>query len=118
MNALALPAIETGVAALFVDPAGHYPELVADTWDAARDARLYDGPHPVVAHPPCQLWVNLAHVNYKRYGGGHPGTTVGASPARSTTCGAGAAFLSTRPGRARGRRTGSKSRARRLAGAR
>lgn len=67
------------VSVLFVDPKGLYPELVVDTWDAARDARLYDGPNPVVAHPPCQLWVNLAHVNYKRYGGGHnrPGNDGG-----------------------------------------
>lgn len=67
------------VAVLYVDPTGLYPELVADCWDAERDARLYDGPLPVVAHPPCQLWVNLAHVNYKRYGGGHnrPGNDGG-----------------------------------------
>lgn len=67
------------VSVLFVDPAGPYPELVKDYWDAERDARLYDGPLPVVAHPPCQLWVNLAHVNYKRYGGGHnrPGNDGG-----------------------------------------
>lgn len=72
-------ALNRRVSVLFVDPAGPYPELVADTWDAARDARLYDGPNPVVAHPPCQLWVNLAHVNYKRYGGGHnrPGNDGG-----------------------------------------
>lgn len=78
MNALAL-APDTRVSVLFVDPAGPYPEIVADTWDAARDARNYDGPNPVVAHPPCQLWVNLAHVNYKRYGGGHnrPGNDGG-----------------------------------------
>ena len=67
------------VAVLFVDAKGVYPALVFDWWDKDRDARNYDGPNPVVAHPPCQLWVNLAHVNYKRYGGGHnrPGNDGG-----------------------------------------
>lgn len=83
MNAVAvpvlLPAPDRRVSVLYVDPTGEYPELVADCWDQARDARLYDGPLPVVAHPPCQLWVNLAQVNYKRYGGGHnrPGNDGG-----------------------------------------
>lgn len=67
------------VAVLFVDPTGIYPELVADTWDQARDARQYAGPLPCVCHPPCQLWVNFAHLNFKRYGGEHnrPGNDGG-----------------------------------------
>lgn len=79
VSAAVSTVLETGVSVLFVDPAGIYPELVADTWDEARDARNYDGPHPVVAHPPCQLWVNFAALNYKRYGGGHnrPGNDGG-----------------------------------------
>lgn len=57
------------VAALFIDPAGIYPTLPdVETWGPEQDARLYDGPHPVVAHPPCNLWVNMAAVNWKRYG--------------------------------------------------
>lgn len=49
------------VAALYIDPRGPYPKLPGvDCWDAARDARLYDGLHPVVAHPPCGPWGRLA----------------------------------------------------------
>lgn len=56
------------IAALFVQTGGAYFGLDGvDPWDVARDARTYAGPHPVVAHPPCQLWVNLAAVNWKRY---------------------------------------------------
>lgn len=56
------------VAALFVQRGGIYWDRPGvDAWDEERDARLYDGPHPVVAHPPCQLWVNLAAVNWVRY---------------------------------------------------
>lgn len=61
----------SAIAALFVDSTGVYSTLNVDCWSIERDARRYPGPHPVVAHPPCQLWINLAHVNYKRYGGEH-----------------------------------------------
>lgn len=46
------------IAALYVERGGVYydlPESV-DPWDEQRDARLYDGPWPVVAHPPCARW--------------------------------------------------------------
>lgn len=68
------------VAALFVQPAGCYAGLPnVDSWPEHRDARLYAGPWPVVAHPPCQLWGALAVVNYKRWGGEHnrPGNDAG-----------------------------------------
>lgn len=56
------------IAALFVAIDGPYFGLEGiDPWDVTRDARKYTGPHPVVAHPPCFLWVNLAAVNWKRY---------------------------------------------------
>jgi len=45
------------IAALFVQSNGCYFESPdVDPWDQTRDARLYDGPYPVVAHPPCQRW--------------------------------------------------------------
>jgi hypothetical protein len=45
------------VAALFVQENGCYSGLPGvDAWPESRDARLYDGPWPVVAHPPCQRW--------------------------------------------------------------
>jgi hypothetical protein len=68
------------VAALFVAKGGSYYDLPGvDPWDVERDARQYRGPHPVVAHPPCQLWVNFAALNFKRYGGEHnrPGNDGG-----------------------------------------
>jgi len=43
------------IAALYVVKGGCYygvPDV--DPWDKARDARLYAGPWPVVAHPPCE----------------------------------------------------------------
>lgn len=45
------------IAALFVADDGPYVGLPdIDPWTAERDARLYPGPHPVIAHPPCERW--------------------------------------------------------------
>ena len=45
------------IAALYVETGGAYFGLDGvDPWDEPRDARLYNGPYPVVAHPPCQRW--------------------------------------------------------------
>lgn len=68
------------IAALYVQKGGCYFGIEGvDPWDIDRDARLYRGPFPVVAHPPCQLWVNFAALNFKRYGGEHnrPGNDGG-----------------------------------------
>jgi hypothetical protein len=53
------------IAALYVQRGGVYYGLPdVDPWDEERDARLYAGPWPVVAHPPCERW--------GRYWGGGP----------------------------------------------
>jgi hypothetical protein len=45
------------IAALYVATGGCYFGLDGvDPYDVTRDARLYAGPHPVVAHPPCERW--------------------------------------------------------------
>jgi hypothetical protein len=50
------------IAALYVQGDGVYSGLPdVDVWDEARDARLYAGPWPVVAHPPCQRWGRFWH---------------------------------------------------------
>jgi len=57
------------IAALYVDPEGVYAGLPdVDLWDELRDARRYAGPFPVVAHPPCNRWGQLARVNHSRWG--------------------------------------------------
>lgn len=57
------------VAALFVDAAGVYSKITGvDTWGPERDARTYDGPHPVVAHPPCARWCRFAGLVEARWG--------------------------------------------------
>ena len=49
------------IAALFVETNGCYFGLPGvDPWDITRDARLYLGDMPVVAHPPCERWGRFA----------------------------------------------------------
>lgn len=58
-----------GVAALYVETGGCYFGVPGvDPWDEPRAARLYAGPDPVVAHPPCDRWHQLSAVNAKRWG--------------------------------------------------
>lgn len=72
--------MDSTIAALYVEKHGCYANVRnIDLWCIKRDARNYSGPHPVVAHPPCQLWGALAAVNYARWGGEHnkPGNDGG-----------------------------------------
>ena len=55
------------IAALFVETDGCYfglPEV--EPWDKERDARTYDGPWPVVAHPECQRWGRFWHGSTRK----------------------------------------------------
>lgn len=57
------------IAALYVQKNGAYYGLpTVDPWDEERDARLYAGPWPVVAHPPCARWSKLAGLVESRHG--------------------------------------------------
>lgn len=50
------------VAVLFAREDSAYKTLPeCEVYDMARDARNYDGPWPVVAHPPCRAWATLRH---------------------------------------------------------
>lgn len=57
------------IAALYVTKSGPYFGMEGvDPWDETRDARLYAGPDPVVAHPPCQRWCRFAKGIEKTHG--------------------------------------------------
>jgi hypothetical protein len=66
------------IAALYVAKGGCYFGLPdADPWDEARDARLYAGPWPVVAHPPCQRWSKFWFGSTYKVAHGTPRLTKG-----------------------------------------
>ena len=45
------------IAALYIAEAGPYFDIPGvQPWSEMADARDYAGPHPVVAHPPCERW--------------------------------------------------------------
>lgn len=50
------------VAVLFAMPNSIYHTIAGcNVWDKQRDARLYPGGSPVVAHPPCRSWGQLRY---------------------------------------------------------
>lgn len=68
------------ISALFVEIGGvYYDHPDIDPWSIICDARKYNGPFPVIAHPPCQRWGAMALVNFSRWGGEHnrPGNDGG-----------------------------------------
>ena len=72
------------IAALYVQKSGAYYGLAdVDPWDASRDARLYAGPHPVVAHPPCTRWCRLAGLVEARWSGEQPQLELAVGPMRN-----------------------------------
>jgi hypothetical protein len=50
------------ITVLFVRKDSIYKKLGVDCWDIERDARLWQGGNPVIAHPPCRAWGQLAHL--------------------------------------------------------
>lgn len=55
------------IAALFIETRGAYVRQPnVDAWCEMRDARLYAGPYPVVAHPPCQRWGRFWHGSTRK----------------------------------------------------
>ena len=55
------------ISALFVEADGCYynqPGIIP--WGVNEDARLYKGPHPVIAHPPCQRWGRFWHGSTRK----------------------------------------------------
>lgn len=50
------------VPVLFARSDSVYRSLGADCWDISRDARLWLGNAPLIAHPPCRAWGRLRHL--------------------------------------------------------
>lgn len=48
------------VTALYVREDSVYKSLGLDCYDINRDARLFPGGNPVIAHPPCRMWGRLS----------------------------------------------------------
>ena len=55
------------ISALYVETDGiYFGRDDIDPWDEQRDARKYTGPHPVIAHPPCQRWGRFWHGSTRK----------------------------------------------------
>lgn len=56
------------ISVLFTRVDSVYKSLGCDCWDINRDARNYNGLGPVICHPPCRSWGQLAHLAKPRQG--------------------------------------------------
>lgn len=56
------------VAVLWVQKRSNYNKLWpwVQLWTAGMDANTYDGPWPVIAHPPCGPWGNFKGMCFKQ----------------------------------------------------
>ena len=51
------------VSILFARSDSEYKQIdECDVWDKERNAMIYDGDLPVIAHPPCRAWGVLSHM--------------------------------------------------------
>lgn len=58
----------TEISALYVRKDSVYKALGIDCWDIERDARLWPGGNPIIAHPPCRSWGKLSGFAKPREG--------------------------------------------------
>lgn len=56
------------ISVLFARKDSIYKTLDCDVWDADRDAMLWPGGNPLIAHPPCRSWGKLRHFARPREG--------------------------------------------------
>lgn len=49
------------ISVLFVRKDSIYKSLTRDCWDIERNALNWPGGNPLIAHPPCRAWGQLAH---------------------------------------------------------
>lgn len=107
-----VPGAKSRVSALFVARDSVYrqlPDVVC--YDESQDARLYNGPWPVVAHPPCERWGGFARAN-----GWHIGEDGGCFTAAVLAVRKWGASWSIRLARALGERRAGRTRRVRAAG--
>lgn len=56
------------ISVLFARKDSIYKSFNCDVWDIDRDAKNFTGPGPVICHPPCRAWGQLANFSKPRPG--------------------------------------------------